>query len=105
MSTWHFVRDGVLTGESVTIPDGDDPQRFTPPGCVAVADPTGYAPPPELPVQRKARALEQVLALEAHQPRLLRALALDPNDQTARARLAALEAEITVLRLQMRGDV
>jgi hypothetical protein len=102
MSTWHFVRAGALTGESVTIPDGDDPARFTPPGCVAVADPAGYAPPTELPVQRKARALEQVLALEAQQPRLLRALALDPTDAVARAKLAALEAAIDELRPQLR---
>lgn len=102
MSTVYFVRDGVLTGESMTVPATEDPQRFAPPGCIAVEDPTGYAPPPEHPGQCKARALEQVLALEAGQARYIRALALDPTDTTARERLAAIEAEIDALRPQLR---
>lgn len=57
-----------------------------------------WTPPPpdpaELEAARLRQAQQRAAQLEAGQARALRALALDPTDQTARARLADIEAAI-----------
>jgi hypothetical protein len=114
--TWHFYRiaDGRFTGEAYDGPEAYLIQNI-PPGCEAATGVTDWRrqrveygelvecePEPEPRSVRNAELATQIRALEAQQARPLRALALDPTDATARAKLAEIEAAIDELRPQMR---
>jgi hypothetical protein len=101
MKTWHFYESstGEPTHRSYAGP-AEHLDANTPDGCEARAD--APEPPPvqeELRVTPGAIALARIQILEAKQPRVLRELAL--GDADAKARLQALDDEISALRSQL----
>jgi hypothetical protein len=125
MTTWHLARvsDGTLIGTTIDTTTDDPPEVA--PGSIPVRGVTDWKRQRydiatgelvDLPglstyaedlerSRRRSETLAAISTIEGRQSRAIRELAINPADEAARARLAALEAEITVLRLQMRGDV
>lgn len=100
-NTWSFVdAAGTPSGARFTGPERALAAN-TPEGCSAVEGVLPI-PPRNDPELIRSRIVERIEALERKQARPLRELAMDPGNEKAASKLAAIEAEIASARDALR---